>query len=73
MVSHEVVVQLIGSTTTKTGLEIKGSLDKESYLKDLKSSDTEIESPSLECADFPGERNYCIKSKNQVIYFCAAP
>ncbi len=64
LVSHEVVLQLIGSTTTKTGLEIKTSLDKETYQKGLKISDKEMELLNIEHADFHGEWNYCIKSKS---------
>jgi len=64
LVSHEVVLQLIGSTTTKTGLEIKTSLDKQTYQKGIKISDKEMESLNIEYADFHGEWNYCLKSKN---------
>ena len=37
--SYESVVQLIGSTTTKSGLKIKTKLDKRKYKKGKKVSD----------------------------------
>jgi DDE family transposase len=42
LVSHEVVVNLIGSTTTSKGLEIRAELDRETYPKGRKVSDAEL-------------------------------
>lgn len=60
LISHEVIVQLIGSTTTKKGLKIKARLDKNDYPKGKKVSDEEMQSVNLHRADFHGEWNYMI-------------
>ena len=61
LVSHEVVIELIGSTTTKAGLKIKANLDKRTYPKGIKVTDEEMSKLSIERADFHGEWNYFIK------------
>ncbi len=43
LVSHEVIINLIGSTTTKEGLKIGTSLDVESYPKGIKVTDDEMD------------------------------
>ena len=45
--SYEAIVQLIGSTTTKSGLKIKAKLDKRTYKKGKKISDEEFDSINL--------------------------
>jgi transposase len=60
LISHEVVVQLIGSTSTKKGLKIKAELDKSSYLTGRKISDEQMAELKVERADFHGEWNYLI-------------
>ncbi len=45
--SFEAVVQLIGSTTTKTGLKIKAKLDRRRYKKGKKVSDEEYSAINL--------------------------
>ena len=60
LISHEVMVQLIGSTTTKKGLQIEAQLDKNDYPKGKKVSDEEMKSINLQRADFHGEWNYMI-------------
>lgn len=42
LISHEVMVQLIGSTTTKKGLKIKARLDKSDYPKGKKLSHNSV-------------------------------
>jgi hypothetical protein len=42
LVSHEVIVKLIGETTTSTGLEVKAQLDKRRYPVNVKVTDEEI-------------------------------
>lgn len=61
LVSHEVIINLIGSTTTKEGLEIKADLDKGIYPKGIKVADEEMLRLNIEHADFHGEWNYFIK------------
>ncbi len=67
LISHEVILQLIGSTSTKTGLEIRAGLDKQSYPKGVKVSDEEMNQLNIERADFHGEWNYCIKPSIKAI------
>ena len=61
LISREVVVQLIGSTTTGSGLEIKATLDKGSYKSGIKVSDQELENVNLYREEFHGEWNYEIR------------
>ena len=61
LISREVVVQLIGATTTAAGLEIKAVLDKSSYQTGIKVSDEEIQNISLFREEFHGEWNYEIR------------
>ena len=60
LISHEVVVNLIGSTTTKKGLTVKCVLDQHSYAKGIKVSDAELEGINIRRNDFHGEWNYSI-------------
>lgn len=61
LISHEVVIELIGSTTTAKGLKIKASLDTATYATGMKVSDEEMARLSIERADFHGEWNYFVK------------
>ncbi len=61
LVSREVVVELIGSTRTKAGLEIKAVLDENTYQSGIKVSDQELKNVNLYKEDFHGEWNYEIR------------
>ena len=61
LISHEVIIQLIGATTTEKGLRIRAQLDTGSYPKGIKVSDQEMNALALERSDFHGEWNYLIK------------
>ncbi len=63
LVSHEVVVKLIGATMTKSGLRVRAKLDKRKYPLKVKVSDKEMESLNIEPHDFHGEWNYTIKPR----------
>ncbi len=60
LVSREVVVNLIGHTTTKTGLEIRSELDGALYPTGRKISDEQMEELSIKRDKFHGEWNYSI-------------
>lgn len=60
LVSREVVVNLIGNTTTKTGLNIQAKLDQNSYPIGQKISDEELERVNLQRDRFQGNWNYSI-------------
>jgi len=61
LISRQAVVQLIGNTTTNTGLTIKAVLDENIYETGIKISDRQLEKVNLNKEDFHGEWNYFIK------------
>jgi hypothetical protein len=63
LVSHEVVVKLIGATMTKNGLKVKAKLDKRKYPLKVKVSDEDMKSLNIEPHPFHGEWNYTIKPR----------
>ena len=63
LVSRAVIVNLIGSTKTKTGLEIKAKLDLNSYPTGIKVSDEELAAVNLKRDNFHGDWNYTISPR----------
>lgn len=61
--SLEVIVNLLGSTTTTTGLRIQAELDTNTYSTGLKVRDEELAAVSLTQATFHGEWNYTISPR----------
>jgi transposase len=60
LVSHQVIVNLIAATTTKTGLRVRAEVDPGKYPKGVKVSDKEVASIRIERDQFHGEWNYAI-------------
>ncbi len=63
LTSHEVIVETIAATTTKTGLTVQAALDTGIYQKGIKISDKEmkaLEQNSIRRHDFHGEWNYTL-------------
>ena len=60
LIDRATVVNLIGNTTTTTGLTIKAVLDEAVYEKGIKVSDEELGAVKLERDDFHQEWNYMI-------------
>ena len=60
LIDRATVVNLIGSTTTKTGLKIQAELDENIYEKGIKISDKDFEKIILQKDIFHGEWNYSI-------------
>jgi Rhodopirellula transposase DDE domain len=60
LTSREVVVNLIGNTRTKTGLEIHSELDESAYQTAIKVRDVELAAVRLKKDQFHGEWNYTI-------------
>ncbi len=56
----EIIVSLIGSTTTKTGLTVKCVVDTNEYPRGIKIDDSELEALNLTANDWHGEWNYMI-------------
>ena len=51
LVSHQVIVQLIGSTSTETGLKVCCEIDRNLYPKGLKVTEREMQADNI--AQFP--------------------
>jgi transposase len=60
LVSHQVIVNLIATTTTRTGLRVRAEVDPGKYPKGVKVSDKEVAAIRLERDQFHGEWNYTI-------------
>jgi DDE family transposase len=60
LVSHEVVVNLIASTTNRKGLQVHCELDNNQYPKGIKVTNNEMEALKLDRDEFHGEWNYTI-------------
>jgi Rhodopirellula transposase DDE domain len=58
--SYQIVVALIGSTTTETGLAVHATLDERDYQKGIKVSDDAYHSINLKPHKFHGDWNYSI-------------
>jgi len=58
--SLEIVVNLIGNTTTTTGLHIDAEIDRDQYEIGIKVSDEELAAVKIQAASFHGEWNYTI-------------
>ena len=60
LVSHQVIVELIAATTTKTGLTVQCRLDERTYPKGKRISDKQMADVNLVPETFHGEWNYAI-------------
>ena len=60
LVSYQTIVQLITSTTTRTGLNIKCVIDPNAYPAGVKVSDADMASLNISPHEFHGEWNYAI-------------
>jgi hypothetical protein len=60
LTSHEVIVNLIAGTKTRTGLRIKAGIDSRTYVTGRKVSDQELATVSIKTARFHGDWNYTI-------------
>ena len=62
LISHEVIVNLIAGTKTRSGLTVRAELDTNSYPKGVVVNNTDLAKVPIEPADFHGDWNYCIRS-----------
>jgi len=65
LISHEVIVNLITATTTKSGLRVECQLDRNQYQTGIKVPDSQMETLNLVPHDFHGEWNYSIFPNNK--------
>ena len=61
LISHEVIVELIGSTTTQSGLRVEAQLDTNVYPTKMQVSDEEMAALRMTPRDFHGEWNYTVQ------------
>jgi len=59
------IVELIGATTTKTGLKVECVLDTRTYTKGIKVTKAEMANLAITGDDFHPEWNYTIKPRRQ--------
>lgn len=60
LISHAMIVNLIGNTTTRTGLTIRAKLDKRNYETGIKVSDETMAQLNITKHKFHGDWNYTI-------------
>ncbi|MBI4707626.1 MAG: ISAzo13 family transposase [Candidatus Omnitrophica bacterium] len=65
LINHEVIINLIESTTTRTGLKVRAGLDTNHYPKGIRVSDAEMNALSHHPEHFHGEWNYTIAKKHE--------
>jgi transposase len=64
LISHAVVVNLIGNTTTRTGLRIRAKVDKKHYQTGIPVTDEQLAAVQLREDGFHGEWNYTISPRH---------
>jgi hypothetical protein len=62
LTSHEAIVDLIGATTTRTGLKVRAELDRGAYPTGVKIPDNDLAAVPLQPHDWHGDWNYTITS-----------
>jgi hypothetical protein len=63
LISRVAIVELIGNTTTKTGLTVRCELDTATYPKGIKVSDQQMATLNLNTDTFHPEWNYTISPR----------
>ena len=66
LVSHEVIVDLIAATTTRTGLRVRSERDTNPYPAGIRVSDGEMQTLYLTRDDFHGEWNYSLLPRQRL-------
>ena len=62
LTSHQIIVDLIANTTTKTGLAVRAELDPEYYPLGVKISNAELASLPLKPHEWHGDWNYTLQT-----------
>jgi transposase len=60
LVSHQVIVDLIAATTTKSGLKVRAQIDSNLYPCGVKVSDEQVAALNIQRDTFHGEWNYSL-------------
>ena len=61
LTSHEVIVNTIAATTTRTGLRVRAELDTGAYATGVKISDGQMDALPLTRHDWHGDWNYTLR------------
>ena len=64
LTTYEVIVNLIASTTTKTGLIVRAALDENEYETGIEVSNEELQGLNLTPAKFRGDWNYTVRPRH---------
>ena len=64
LISRAVIVNLIGNTTTETGLRIRAELDNGQYATGIEVTDEQLAEFNIVKDRFHGEWNYTIRPRN---------
>lgn len=62
----EIIVQLIGRTTTREGLKVQAALDRRNYPKGVKVGHDDFATIQLQPAKFHGDWNYTVAPRSRV-------
>ena len=65
LLNRQVIINLIGATTTRTGLRVYARLDEGSYPKGIKVTDADLAAVNLTADPFHPEWNYTIKPRGK--------
>jgi hypothetical protein len=60
LTSHQIIVDLIGATSTTTGLTVRAELDTGTYPTGIKYTKKQIDALPITHHDFHGEWNYSV-------------
>lgn len=63
LITYKTVVNLIASTTTKTGLRVQAAIDENNYQTGIEVSDEQLARVNITRASFHGEWNYTISPR----------
>jgi len=63
LVSHQVIVDLIAATSTRSGLKVRAEIDSNLYPAGIKVTDQQIAGLNIERDPFHGEWNYTIRPR----------
>ncbi len=61
LTSHQVIIDLIGATTTRTGLTVHAELDDTTYPTGIRISDTQMAALPITRHEFHGDWNYTLQ------------
>ena len=67
LITHQIIVDLIAATSTKSGLKVRAQLDPNRYPSGIKVSNQQFAAISLEPDEFHGEWNYKISPRQLTI------